>query len=360
MKISQAPAPTAPPRLTAVICTYDRYKILPKAIAALLAQTLPAGALEIMVIDNSPDQQAASRFAARYHALPHIAYRLTPRPGLSAARNLALAHANAPLVAFLDDDSIAAPGWAAAMLHAFERLGPRLGAAGGPARPLWLGPRPGWLNEELLGHLSILDHGERLRILPAGKTIVGCNMAFDKAVLRRIGGFDPHLGRHGPELSLLSNGEPGVLNAVRAAGFEIGYAPDAAVEHCIDPSRLRQAWFRRRAAWQAVSDYLMDPHATTAHAPAAARYLHLVETSGTRPRGVGFFGEAPNGESFADELLLIRELTIATLHGGAESWPTPGKVSARLPAQFWLRLRSRLRRHPPAVATIRTLRRIMG
>ncbi len=360
MKISQPHSPSAPPRLTAVICTYDRYKILPRAIAALLAQTLSPGALEIMIIDNSPDQQTGARFAARYHALPHLAYVLTPRPGLSAARNLAIAQANGPVIAFLDDDSIAAPGWAAAMLSAFAALGPRLGAVGGPARPLWLGPRPSWLNDELLGHLSILNHGERERILPSGKTIVGCNMAFDKAVLRKIGGFDPHLGRNGPELSLLSNGEPGVLNAVRAAGFEIGYAPAAAVEHCIDPSRLTQAWFRRRAAWQAVSDYLMEPHATTAHAPAAARYLHLVETSGTRSRSVGFFGEAPNGESFAEELLLIRELTIATLHGGAESWPTPGKISARLPAQFWLRLRTQLRKNPQTVATVRRLRRIMG
>jgi hypothetical protein len=151
-----------------------------------------------------------------------------------------------------------------------------------------------------------------------------------------------------------------VLEALRAAGHEIGYAPAAAVEHCIDPSRLTQAWFRRRAAWQAVSDYLMDPHGTTAHAPSAARYLHLVESSGTRPAGIGFFGEAPNGDAFANELLLIRELTIATLHGGAAAKPVPRTLPARLPARFWLSLRTRLRKSPQTVAAVRRVRRLLA
>jgi glycosyltransferase involved in cell wall biosynthesis len=360
MSNSQAGLPITPaPRLTAAICTYDRYQILPQAIAALLAQTLPANDLEIIVIDNSPDPHAARAFAARYESHPQISYHLAPRPGLSAARNQAMSLARAPLIAFLDDDSIAAPGWAAAMLAAFAVLGPRAGAIGGPARPLWLGPRPAWLSDDLLGHLSILDHGDRLKWLPADKTIVGCNMAFDKSVLRRIDGFDTRLGRRGSELSLLSNGEPGVLEAVRAAGHEIGYAPAAVVEHCIDPSRLNQAWFRRRAAWQAVSDYLMDPQRTTAHAPAAARYLHLVESSGTRPGGIGFFGEVRDGEAFSNELLLIRELTIATLHGGAAARKVPRTLAARLPARLWLGLRHWLRKRPQTQATMRRLRRIM-
>jgi hypothetical protein len=235
---------------------------------------------------------------------------------------------------------------------------PRAGAIGGPAKPLWLGARPAWLNDDLLGHLSILDHGPTPKLLPPGQTIVGCNMAFDKTALETIGGFDTRLGRNGPELSLLSNGEPGVLEAIRAAGYEIGYTPHAVVEHCIDPSRLTQSWFRRRAAWQAVSDYLMDPYATHAHAPAAARYLHLVETSGTRPASIGFFAEAPTGDAFANELLLIRELTIATLHGGAAARPTRRTLPTQLPARLWLTLRTRLRRNPQAVATVRRLRRM--
>ncbi len=345
-------------RLSAVICTYDRYQVLDGAIQSLLAQSLPPGALEIIVIDNSPDQQAAAAFGARYQDMPQLRYVLEPQTGLSNARNAGIALAQAELIAFMDDDAVAEPGWAAAILAAFTEFGPGAGAVGGPARPLWLGPRPGWLSDHLLGHISIIDHGKKLRALPAGQNIVGCNMAFDKALLAQLGGFNRQLGRVGPELSLLSNGEPGVLNAVRAAGRAIVYAPDAVVGHKIDASRLSQSWFRRRAAWQAVSDYLMEPAATAAHAPAAARYLRMVETSRTRAQPVGFFGPAGDGQSFAAELLLIRELVIATLSGGAETAPRTTSGPAAVSSAIRLWLRHFLRKFPLAVTTSRELRRL--
>jgi hypothetical protein len=185
-------------------------------------------------------------------------------------------------------------------------------------------------------------------------------MAFDTALLKAIGGFNPKLGRLGPELSLRSNGEPGVLDAVHQAARLTAYAPDAAVDHVIDPSRLSQSWFRRRAAWQAVSDYLMDPEKTAAHAPSAARYLRQVEHSRTRHRAVGFFGEAPDGEAFADDLLLIRELIIATLHGGADIDPEPPAPLKRLQSRLWLNLRRAVRKSPQTVATVRRLRQLRG
>ena len=354
-------APTAAtPRLSAVICTYDRYAILPRAIDSLLAQSLPAPALEILVVDNSPNPKTAADFAAKYLHHPHLRYIIAPRPGLSDARNEALSRARAPTIAFIDDDAIATPNWAEALLKTFATHGQKLGAAGGPARPLWLGSRPAWLTDSLLGHLSILDFGPTPKLLRPDQKLVGCNMAFDTALLKAIGGFNPKLGRLGPELSLRSNGEPGVLDAVHQAARLTAYAPDAAVDHVIDPSRLSQSWFRRRAAWQAVSDYLMDPEKTAAHVPSAARYLRQVEHSRTRHRAVGFFGEAPDGEAFADDLLLIRELIIATLHGGADIDPEPPAPLKRLQSRLWLNLRRAVRKSPQTVATVRRLRQLRG
>ncbi len=328
--------------------------MLTGAIASLLAQTLPAGQIEILIVDNSPDQAQAAAFAARYAGIGHLRYLFEPRTGLSHARNTGLSAVTADIVGFIDDDAIASPGWAAALHEGFAKFGPEVGAVGGPSRPLWLGPRPGWLTDELLGHLSIVDYGPNARLLRAGQMIMGCNMAFDAAVLREIGGFSPQLGRRGAENSLLSNGEPGVLNAIRAAGRSIGYMPAAAVDHGIDPSRLSQTWFRRRAAWQAVSDYLMEPAAVTAHAPAAARYLRLVEASAARPQPVGLFAPIEDGAAFAEDLLLVRELMIATLHGGAEADPA---LPPSVIALTQLRLRQWLRRSPRLVKAYRAARR---
>ncbi len=355
------PPAAATKNLSAVICTYNRYNILPLAIESLLSQSLPAANLEIIIIDNSPDQSAAQNFAAKYLHHRHLRYIFVPHPGLSAARNEALSRARGSIIAYIDDDAIAAPAWAEALLTTFAAHGEKLGAAGGPARPLWLGPRPAWLTDSLLGHLSILDFGQKPKILRPDQKIVGCNMAFDTTLLREtIGGFNPRLGRQGAELALLSNGEPGVLDAVHAAGRLIAYAPDAAVQHAIDPSRLTQSWFRRRAAWQAISDYLMDPAKTAAHAPAAARHLRQVERSRTRPRPVGFFAEAPDGATFSDDLLLIRELMIATLQGGAEIEPGAPPRLACLESRLLLTLRRTLRKSPQTLATIRRLRRLVS
>jgi hypothetical protein len=59
--------------------------------------------------------------------------------------------------------------------------------------------------------------------------------------------------------TLLSNEEIEASERVRAMGKLAVYTPKAVVEHVIPPERLTQSWFRRRAAWQAVSDLLSEP-----------------------------------------------------------------------------------------------------
>jgi GT2 family glycosyltransferase len=247
------------PFLSAVICTYQRYHVLGAAIASLRAQTLAEGALEIIIVDNSADQQAAHKFAQAYRGVPGLQYLCEPATGLSNARNIALAVAQAPIIGFIDDDAIAAPGWAQAILDGFAQLGEKAGAVGGPVSPRWLSPRPAWLGDDLLGCLAIIDLGNRIEELPPELNIFGCNMALNRDLALKSGGFSKQLGRIGSELTLLSNEENGLFMRIRAAGRAIGYTPHAQVEHVIDPSRLTRNWFRRRAAWQAVSDFLMDP-----------------------------------------------------------------------------------------------------
>ena len=119
--VSSFVPPLAAPRLTVAVCTYDRHDVLPDALASLLAQDCVPGFLEIIVIDNSPDQKAAARVAARYGDEPRIRYLLEPTPGLSNARNVGTAQAKAALVAFVDDDAIVAPNWAREIVLAFDR-----------------------------------------------------------------------------------------------------------------------------------------------------------------------------------------------------------------------------------------------
>src|SRR5947209_16321032 len=98
--------------LSAIICTYNRYDLLPETIDSLVEQDVPAGLLEIIVVDNSPDQAGAARFGQRYAALPNLTYLVEPKPGLSNARNVGTAAALGGIVAFIDDDARAPPSLA--------------------------------------------------------------------------------------------------------------------------------------------------------------------------------------------------------------------------------------------------------
>src|SRR6516165_6307285 len=100
---SSSPVLPSPERseiaLSAVICTYNRYDLLPAAIESLVNQNLPADSFEIIVVDNSPDQAGATRFGERYSGLSNLTYLVEPKPGLSNARNKGTAAALGRIVA---------------------------------------------------------------------------------------------------------------------------------------------------------------------------------------------------------------------------------------------------------------------
>ena len=312
------------PRLSVAVCTYDRYDVLPGAVDSLLDQMCEPGFLEILVIDNSPDQAAAESFAQRYRTEPRVRYVLEPVPGLSNARNVATSLARADVIAFIDDDAIAARDWAVRIVHAFEIAGPQAAVVGGRVLPRWTSSRPNWLGDTLLGHLSIVDWGGSLRELPVDKWLAGCNIAFDRQALMDVGGFSRALGRTGSGLSLLSSEETEVMERIRAAGRVPMYCPEAVVEHIIDPARLTRNWFRRRSAWQAVSEFIKDPKRMTAYAPAAAEHLRLVSRTGARRSPLGFFQQVEDPEEFRRDVGLAYDLVVTTLAGGIQINPRHG------------------------------------
>src|SRR5690606_27580437 len=109
-------------RVTAAICTRGRPQQLARALESLRRQRVPPS--EVLVIDNAPVDDAGERVVAR--VCPAARYVVEPIAGLDFARNRALAEATGDVVAFLDDDAVASPGWVAAIQAAFERL-PALG-----------------------------------------------------------------------------------------------------------------------------------------------------------------------------------------------------------------------------------------
>lgn len=251
--------------ISAVVPTFNRYANLGRCLGTLRGQTLPREQYEIIVVDNTPDRTESDRQAAGYADVLNLRWIHESRPGLSNARNIAMWQARAPLIAFIDDDALAAPDWLAALVEAFERFGEAVHVVGGTVRPLWTGERPAWLADGLLGYLALIERGAEPRVLGPGEWVAGTNVAYRTERLRAAGGFTPLLGRAGSGSVLLSNEETELEERIRAAGGEVGWAPGAVVEHCIDATRLDRRWFRRRAAWQAASDFIRHPDYFTSH-----------------------------------------------------------------------------------------------
>lgn len=248
--------------VTVVICTYNRYDVLPSAIGSLTRQTAPATSFEVIVVDNSPSELKSQQNSKQFVGIPNLQWVYEATPGLSNARNVGLSLAKGEIVAYIDDDAIAEPDWIEELQAAFSVSGPTTVCVGGKVEPIWSVPRPSWLHDDLLGYVSVVDWvADGPRLLGTKEWVAGTNISFLVKPLREIGGFSTTLGRKGGGQVLLSNEETEVTEKMQANGGTVIYAPGVIVHHLVEPGRLKQEWFRRRVAWQANSDYLKEPTA---------------------------------------------------------------------------------------------------
>ncbi|MFL5894811.1 MAG: glycosyltransferase family 2 protein [Thermoleophilaceae bacterium] len=171
-------------------------------------------------------------------------------PGLSRARNRALAWAPADgVLAFVDDDAVVSPGWAEALERAWAEADADVGCIGGPIRPRWTRQPPAWVSDPILPALTLLDLGpDPFELDPSVTTVYGANISFAVAALRAIGGFDPRLGHSGARVSFSEEDE--AQRELARHGRRVLYAPDMVVEHVIGEDRLtRGSFVRRRFAY---------------------------------------------------------------------------------------------------------------
>lgn len=222
-------------KMTAAICTRGRRQQLERALKSLLeCDPWPA---EILVIDNAPSDDSTRRLVAR---IADARYVLEPVLGLDYARNRALAEAQHPIVAFLDDDAVADPDWSAALVRAF-REDPKLGACTGRVEALSLetsaqrlfeanggysrGPEPIRLPAEANRRL----HGIKAPLIAWAVSIGnGCSLAVRRDLALALGGFDEALDCGE---ALPGGGDLDMLWRMIDAGHQVAYEPAALARH---------------------------------------------------------------------------------------------------------------------------------
>jgi glucosyl-dolichyl phosphate glucuronosyltransferase len=231
--------------LSAVICTHNRPAELADCLQALTHQRRLT---QVVVVDSGPlesCEQLVSSFDGR---LSGLVYLRVDEPGLSLARNTGVAAASGEVVAFLDDDAAARPGWDAALLAAFAEH-PRAGCVGGACQAGFDGERPAWLSDRLLQLASITRWGTQARRpRSSAEWPFGANVAFRRSALDEVGPFSLALGRTGAA-SLMSGEDSDMVRRVLEAGWEVWLEPRAAVLHKVHAERLTSGFYWRRFWW---------------------------------------------------------------------------------------------------------------
>jgi len=112
------------PRLTIQLCTYNRARLLERVLEALFDQTVPDDAYEVVLVnDGSTDETGAVIERARVLARCAFTVVEQPNSGLARGRNAGIARSTGLRIAFIDDDVLPTPVFAAEHLASDERYG---------------------------------------------------------------------------------------------------------------------------------------------------------------------------------------------------------------------------------------------
>jgi len=314
----------SPLTLSVVICAYTlrrRVEILASVYSVQHQSTCPREI--ILVCDHNAEllEWAHQEFAG----VRVLANSSTQ--GLSGARNTGVQAASGDIVAFLDDDAVAAPDWVDELLMAY-RDSDVIGV-GGTVVPLWHVAQPRWFPDEFLWVVGCSYEGQpksRAQV----RNAIGANMSFRRDTFAAVGGFDVGVGRIGRDAAGCEETEFSIRARQARPGAKIILEPAAVCRHSVTADRVTRRYFRRRCQAEGRSKAVVSGLAGADSALEAERiYVRRVLPLGVL-RGLG-------------------DLLRGDVTGAARAWAIVEGLLVTATSYLTTRvvLRTRLRRGPP-------------
>jgi len=225
--------------ISILICTRNRSEKLKRTLQAICALEVPLGAdYEVLVLENGPEstgtagvsEELESAFRRRLQRF-HL-----PVAGKSSAANFGFAISRGEIISFLDDDVLPRKDWLSIIFQEFTSDS-ELAAISGPVE---------LLNKEELP-IAIRRHEVRTvfsSVADAYNLFIGCNFAARRAIVEKIGLFDPNLG---PGRPINTNEDVDFFYRAWRTGRKLVYVPSLYVYHGHGRSSPREEMDIKRA-----------------------------------------------------------------------------------------------------------------
>lgn len=219
----------ATPDISVIVVNWNRRELLRACLESLARQA--AADFETILVDNGSLDGSVEMAQREFGPRPELRLRVIvngENRGFCAANNQGIAAARGAVIALLNNDAEADPGWLAA-LHGALLQSPETGMA---ASKILVWEDPARIDKA--GHLIYPDGQNRGR--GSGEPDLGqydepgealwpdgCAAMYKRAMLDQIGGFDEDFFAYGDDAELGLRG--------RIAGWRCAYAPEALVRH---------------------------------------------------------------------------------------------------------------------------------
>ncbi|MDB5349804.1 MAG: glycosyl transferase group 1 family protein [Planctomycetota bacterium] len=223
------------PSVSVIISTANRpAHYVERLLERLRAQ--PYRPLEVvLVVGPCPDDMRALA-----ESQDDVKVQFITELNLARSRNIGIGLSSGEILAFIDDDAVPSHLWLHELVEALDREGAGCGGVGGATVHANASPGPLMQNRNAILH-ELGDTHESVRLEPGTlndadgpwfNRLHGCNMAFRRAAIEAVGGFD--------ETFIYQHEETDLCVRLIRAGYRIAHHPRGLVDHFPATSHFRR------------------------------------------------------------------------------------------------------------------------
>jgi glycosyltransferase involved in cell wall biosynthesis len=230
-------------KTTVILCTFNRCELLENALDSLAGSVLPSGVdWDVLVVDNNSTDRTAEvikSFCERYPG--RFRYLFEPRAGKSNALNAGIRETQCDVLAFTDDDVVVEPTW---LQNLTRSLDGTCAGVGGRILPEQTFSPPNWIDleeEHALAPLAVF--APDIAAGPMDQPPYGANMAYDRRVFAKYGGFRTDLGPQAGSKNPQKSEDSEFGQRLLAGGEQLRYEPSAVVFHTVPQYRVQKKYF---------------------------------------------------------------------------------------------------------------------